>query len=261
MISIVIRNKNEGDVLESILNILHKVYAHDIDEIIVVDNNSTDHSIKVASRFNCKIINIDSFTYGKATNLGISKAKNNLVLLLSAHAVPIGNSFFKNSIQVFESNPSLAGIRYINSYANYLRAIENNFKVKEGLSFGLMTACAMVNKKVWEEDKFDEDLVFSEDKEWSDRVIKSGYEIMDFNETFFYHIERNQKGILNRYQNETIAYHQLHNLKYTSLVKIITILFYKLSFQFPKEYLGKVIYELRLFKIKLKIRRKLILKK
>ncbi|GEC73667.1 Glycosyltransferase, GT2 family [Flavobacterium flevense] len=253
MISVVIRNKNEVQSLESILNILHKVYAHDIDEIIVVDNNSTDHSIKVASRFNCKIINIDSFTYGKATNLGISKAKNNLVLLLSAHAVPIGNSFFKNSIQTFESNPSLAGIRYINSYANYLRAIENDFQVKDGLSFGLMTACAMVNKKVWNKFKFDENLVFSEDKEWSDRVLKAGYGILDFNETFFYHVQRNKEGILNRYKNETIAHYQLHQLKYPNVFKILLSFIKTLFWILPINFMGKMVYEMKLLKVKIEI--------
>ena len=93
MISIVIRNKNEGVALESTLNILRKLYIEDIDEIIVVDNNSTDKSIEIAKKFKCKIIMIENFTYGKAINLGIENTKNDLVLLLSSHAIPIGNSF------------------------------------------------------------------------------------------------------------------------------------------------------------------------
>ncbi|WP_264566714.1 glycosyltransferase family 2 protein [Flavobacterium sp. N3904] len=260
MISVVIRNKNEAPALEYILKILHKVYQDDIDEIILVDNLSTDKSIEIAENFNCRIVMIDDFTYGKAINLGISTANNNLILLLSSHAVPVGNSFFKNSIAEFAVNPSLAGMRYINSYANYKRAIDNNFKVKDGLNFGMMAGCAMVNKKVWYEFKFDETLVFSEDKEWSDRVLKAGYEIMDFNETFFYHINRDKKGILNRYKNETVAHYQLHKLKYISILKIFGVLFFRIMFQLPKEYMVKVFHEFRLFVIKIKIRRKLLSK-
>jgi hypothetical protein len=41
----------------------------------------------------------------------------------------------------------------------------------------LMAACAMVNKKVWHNNKFNEVLLFSEDKEWSARVIKRGMKL------------------------------------------------------------------------------------
>ncbi|MDW8849242.1 glycosyltransferase [Flavobacterium sp. MMLR14_040] len=257
MISIVIRNKNEAEALASILTVLRKVYNDDIDEIIVVDNNSTDNSVEVAERFSCKIVIIENFTYGKAINLGIENAKNNLILLLSSHAVPVGNSFFKNSVKEFISKPSLAGMRYINSYSNYLRANDNNFLVNDGLKFGLMAGCAMVNKKIWQEFKFDEKLVFSEDKKWSDQVLKAGYEIMDFNETFFYHIKRDEKSSLNRWKSETIAHYQLHHLHYPSKIKLIALFLFKIGFQLPKEYLGKLKYEVRLFFIKLNLKNKI----
>lgn len=257
MISIIIRNKNEAVALESILNILKKIYIDDIDEIIVVDNNSTDESIIVAKKFNCKIITIENFTYGKAINLGIENAKNDLVLLLSSHAAPIGSSFFKNSMKPFISNPELAGLRYINSYSNYLRAVQNDFLVKDGLKFGLMAGCAMVNKKVWNKFKFDEKLVFSEDKEWSERVIKGGYEIMDFNETFFYHIKRDEKSSLNRWENETIAHYQLHQLKYPSSAKIILQFIKNIVFVLPKDYFKKNLNEIKMLILKLNIKKSL----
>jgi len=257
MISVIIRNKNEAEVLESILTVLSTVYADDIDEIIVVDNNSTDKSVEVAKKYNCKIVNIKQFTYGKAINLGIEHAKNNLVLLLSSHAVPVGNSFFKNSILEFTHNPSLAGMRYINSFTNYLRAEKNNFFVKDGLSYGLMAACAMVNKKVWNEFKFDEKLIASEDKEWSKRVINAGYKIKDFNETFFYHINRTEEGSLKRLKIETVAHYQLHDLQYPSFTKIIMIFAKKLFIDLPLDFFQKMIYEVKLLRLKFEIKKEI----
>jgi len=98
MISIVIRNKNEAKALENTLPILIKQYSDYFDEIILVDNNSIDNSIEIAKKYNCKVIVINDFTYGKALNLGIEKASNEHILLLSAHVLPIGASFFKSAL-------------------------------------------------------------------------------------------------------------------------------------------------------------------
>ena len=163
MVSIVIRNKNEATALEKVLQILHSQYQNDFSEIIIVDNNSSDHSLQIAQNYNCKIVPITDFTYGKATNLGIQNASSNYVLLLSAHAIPVGNSFFKDSLAMLQSNENIAGLRYINSLANYTRAIENNFVINNPIQFGLMTACAMINKE----------MVFSEVKDWSNRFFYS----------------------------------------------------------------------------------------
>ena len=222
MISVVIRNKNEAKLLERTLKVLTKFYKKDIDEIILVDNNSTDKSVEIANQYNCNIVHVDKFTYGKAINLGIESAKNDIILLLSSHAIPVGNSFFKNSIQFITEKNDWAGIRFINSAKNFERALESNFEVKQPLDFGLMAACCLVSKRVWQQIKFDESLPFSEDKEWSDRVTKKGFKIYDFNETFFYEIQRNEASQLNRIKNETLAHFQLHkNKKFPSKIKLV----------------------------------------
>jgi hypothetical protein len=41
----------------------------------------------------------------------------------------------------------------------------------------MVLMAAMVNKKVWHNNKFNEVLLFSEDKEWSARVIKRGMKL------------------------------------------------------------------------------------
>ncbi len=101
MISIVIRNRNEGSALECVLSMLHQLYLKDINEIIIVDNNSTDNSLEVAKKYNCVIVKIENFSYGRAINYGIAAASppSKFVLLLSSHAIPVGNSFFKNTVE------------------------------------------------------------------------------------------------------------------------------------------------------------------
>ena len=253
MISIVIRNRNQANALYNTLSILNKIYVDDFDEIIIVDNNSHDNSIEIAKQFNCKIVTIEHFTYGKATNLGIQEAQSKYVLLLSSHAIPIGNNFFKNSLKEISNSNSIAGIRYINSIENYNRAIKNNFKVIKPLEFGLMTACALINKDVWEKFKFDEKLVFSEDKEWSQRVVNNGYKILDFNETFFYFITRNQKSLLNRFKNETISEYQLQEKKFPSKIKIMMSFIKKIIITNTKNYFKTILNDILILKAKLEI--------
>ncbi|WP_433779211.1 glycosyltransferase family 2 protein [Flavobacterium anhuiense] len=258
MISVVIRNKNEAVSLEKVLIALTKVYGADIDEIVLVDNNSTDQSMTVAQKFNCNIVTIENFTYGKALNLGIETAKNQYVLLLSSHAMPIGSSFFTSAINDFKNDEKLAGLRFINSFQNYERALKNDFKIYDGLSFGLMNACAMINKKVWQECKFDESLVASEDKEWSKKVLQLGYNLKDCAETYFYFINRNKNGSLKRWEIETIAHHQLHNLKYPSIIKLLAVFIKKIIWNLPLGYFKTVIFEIKKLLINIKINRLLL---
>lgn len=256
-VSVIIRNKNEAKALDDVLRILNHLYTEDIAEIIVVDNLSTDESLGVAKKWNCNILTIKNFTYGRAINYGIANAASNYVLLLSSHAIPIGNNFFKNSVGALRVSDRLAGIRYINSFENYKRALENNFEVRQPLKFGLMAGCCMVNKKVWEVYKFDENLSFSEDKEWSQRVVKGGYKILDFNETFFYFIKRNYKSLMNRYKNETLAEYQLQEKHFPSTLRLIASSFKKIFLINSMEFFRKTKTEMELLKIRLEIRKKL----
>ena len=257
MISIVIRNKNEADALNTILGILTDRYSGDYSEIIIVDNASTDSSKMIAAKYGCKVVNIDDFSYGRATNLGIEKASSDFVLLLSAHAIPIGKSFFNRALGLFNNNKNLAGVRFINSVENYKRAIENDFKVLEPLKYGLMTACSIVNKKVWLIHKFDEDLPFSEDKEWSDRVCKKGFEIKDLDETFFYFVKRDLKSSILRYKNETLSEYLLHERKPPKYIRIVFSLIFKISITNTISYFKTFRTDFLIFRAKNEIRKEI----
>ena len=50
-------------------------------EIIIIDNNSDDKTIKKANEFKLKIININKFLPGKAINVGLKESKRRLYCL------------------------------------------------------------------------------------------------------------------------------------------------------------------------------------
>ena len=90
-ISVVIRVRNEqswiGHCIQSVLDFIEKP------EIIVVDNNSSDESIKYASLFledpnldkknsnytKIKFLNIQNYTPGRAINLGVRQSSNKYI--------------------------------------------------------------------------------------------------------------------------------------------------------------------------------------
>lgn len=177
--------------------------------------------------------------------------------MLSSHSIPIGKNFFKNTLEELHKNVNIAGVRYINSIENYNRAIENNFKIKNALKEGLLAACCIINKEVWKDNKFDEDLIAIEDKEWNDRVMKKGFEVLDLNETFIYFISRDQKASLKKYKIETIASQRMANQRPLKLTRIFGSFFYRIMVRNTQKYFKSVGYEFEVLKTNLEIREKL----
>ena len=110
MISILIRNRNEKKDLEYLLHILTTRYKGEYDEIIVVDNASTDGSQQVAEKYGCKLLHLEKFGYGIALNLGIQNARNPIIVCFSAHCYPVNKNFFKH-IREDIQDEKIAGLR------------------------------------------------------------------------------------------------------------------------------------------------------
>src|ERR1019366_10558958 len=95
-ISVVIRVRNEGPALRTVLCALE---AQDVKplEIVVVDNASTDDSRIAAQQHGAKIVEMPQgeFTYGRGLNMGIREAKGEFICILSAHSLPIGRDFLR----------------------------------------------------------------------------------------------------------------------------------------------------------------------
>ena len=209
MISVVIRNKNQATALSFLLKNLTERYSYAIDEIIVIDNCSIDNSKEITEKFGARFVTIYNFSFGGSANLCAKEAKNTIVVIFSAHSYPISHDFFKLIQAKFEANPNLAGLRCLhssNDYKNFINKI--SAKIDPNKS-GLIFSGSVFNKKVWEKHPFREDVATFEDKEWTTRVLKLGYEI-DFVESIFcYDIKRTKKQLFFRFKNDTIGNYQL----------------------------------------------------
>src|SRR3989344_4324764 len=108
--SVIIRTYNEE---QRLLQCLQAVFSQQTTfpfEVIVVDSESTDKTLSIASRFPVKILHIPKkeFTYGKALNIGGEAAEGQYLVFLSGDAVPENERWLGNLIRNFDV-PDVAG--------------------------------------------------------------------------------------------------------------------------------------------------------
>lgn len=214
-ISVVIRNKNQSVALEFLLKNLTERYNDDIDEIIVLDNSSIDDSEKIIQKYGAKCVSIEKFSYGSSANLAAKTASNPIVVIFSAHAYPVSHDFFSQIKFRFENNENLAGLRCLHNPGDYKNYINKVSSKNDPNVSGLIFCGSAFNKKVWEKHRFKDDIKTMEDKEWSVRVIKSGFDIEFSPSIFCYDIKRNSRENFFRFKNEIIGGYQLWHKEYS----------------------------------------------
>lgn len=192
-VSIIIRSKNEekwiGLCLESIFSQSYQNF-----EVILVDNNSKDATVKKAENWPIKIIEIEKFLPGDAINQGIDQSSGDLIVCLSAHCIPINKEWLSNLIRPLE-NPSIAGvygkqIPLSSSSALNKRDLFIVFgderRIQEKDTF-FHNANSAFTRDIWKKFPFDSTATNIEDRLWGQEVIKSGAKIAYEPDACVYH--------------------------------------------------------------------------
>lgn len=185
-ISIIVRSKNEESWIEKTLYALKNQICED-KEIILVDNGSTDNTIKIAKKFHCKIINYDTkkYNYSKALNLGIKKSKGDIIGIISAHCVPYDDYWISNATKNFD-NPEVVGV-YSKQLPTKdttdldLRSLFQVFrsdKLIQTDDFYFNNAASFIRKESWKNKKFDENISGYEDLIWAKYFLKLNKKIV-----------------------------------------------------------------------------------
>jgi glycosyltransferase involved in cell wall biosynthesis len=90
VVSVIVPVRNDADRLQRALNSI-KVGSSPVDQIIVVDNCSTDESREIALRLADVVLEYDG-SVGQCRQLGASLARNELLLFLDADQVVLENT-------------------------------------------------------------------------------------------------------------------------------------------------------------------------
>jgi len=87
LVSVVIPAYNEENYLPALLSALKNQTYSNI-EVIVVDNESTDNSVTVASNAGAKVITNHEFNLSMSRNMGAEASKGNIIVFIDADTVP-----------------------------------------------------------------------------------------------------------------------------------------------------------------------------
>tara|TARA_B100000795_G_scaffold178503_1_gene134976 strand:+ start:12176 stop:13543 length:1368 start_codon:yes stop_codon:yes gene_type:complete len=184
LVSIIIRTKNEEKWISSCLKSVFQ-QTHQNIEVIIVDNQSTDRTIKKSKEFPVKIITIDEFIPGKAINDGIRASRGDYIVCLSGHCVPVENFWLENLIQDLEIS-NVAGVYGRQEPLSFTSNLDKrdlltvfglDKKVQVKDSF-FHNANSAFRRDVWSKYPFSEKVTNIEDRVWGEQVVKDGFNIV-----------------------------------------------------------------------------------
>ena len=185
-ISVIIRCRNEENHIG--LSIQSVLDNFSDPEIIIIDNQSTDESMKVVSLFDrCNIKKYSfngNYTPGKSLNFGAEKATNNTLLVLSAHS-QITNlnkiklkSDLNRHVAVFGNQTPIYRGKKINKryiWSHFTdNIIKNLYSDIEDRCF-LHNAFCFYNKDFLLKNPFNEKLHGKEDRYWAIDMVNKGH--------------------------------------------------------------------------------------
>lgn len=193
--SIIIRTKNEE---ENINHCIKAIYSQSIKniEIIIVDNCSTDNTIKIVKSIGIKkIIKIKNYFPGAALNLGIKESVSNNIAIISAHCFPKNNKWLENGIKSLNENDNIAGVYGKQLPVNYTKnsdfrdmfitfGDDKRIQIKDSF---FHNANSFIKKNVWMKNKFDNKATNIEDRVWAKKVQKNKYKIVYDPKAVVYH--------------------------------------------------------------------------
>lgn len=223
--SIIIRAYNEEKHIGRLLMGILEQSVKDV-QIIIVDSGSTDKTKEIAASYPVELVEIEphEFTFGRALNLGISRAKAELVVMASAHVYPVYPDWLETLLEPFQDEQ--VGLAYgkqrgSDSTAFSEHQIFHHWYPEESVTRQDHPFCnnanAAIRRSLWELHPYDETLPALEDLEWGKWAMEAGYSISYHTEAVVIHVHNQSlQGIYNRYKREGMAFKRIYPQEYFS---------------------------------------------
>jgi rhamnosyltransferase len=192
-ISVVIPTKNGGSGFGRCLASVREQALDQVVEIVVVDSGSEDDTISTARAHGATVLEIEpsEFTHGRARNYGASRSSGDVLVFISQDAIPAGTCWLERLTRPLREQGDVAGV-YGRQLAHpearppeaffleFLYGPRGRIQRVAGPRELTMDTTLFSNvnaalpRAVWERFRFAEDIIMSEDQEWSRRVLLAG---------------------------------------------------------------------------------------
>jgi len=193
--SIIIRTFNEERWIGKCIRQINNQSFQDF-EIILVDSSSTDKTIDKAKGHGVKkVVNVKNYLPGKAINAGVEVSEGEYIVMLSAHCLPVNNSWLEKLVTAIEEDPNFAGVygrqepmsfSSLSDKRDLLLVFGLDRKIQIKDSF-FHNANSIVRKDVLKDIPFDSEATNIEDRLWGQEVIKQGLKILYEPEASVFH--------------------------------------------------------------------------
>jgi Glycosyl transferase family 2 len=180
--SVIIRTKNEeralGGTLERVLG--QRVAPL---EVIVIDSGSTDRTLEIAQKSGARLMTIspEEWGYARALNRAAAAARGDVLVMLSAHCLPVDEDWLGYMLRHFDdatvaavAGTQLAPRRRRPVPGPPTRQLPGTYN-RDNWTWGLSNANGAVRASLWKEEPFDESFPASEDKQWGRVMMERGY--------------------------------------------------------------------------------------
>jgi glycosyltransferase involved in cell wall biosynthesis len=198
MIGVVIRTLNESELLGTCLEALQGQRGEFELDILVVDSGSTDSTVEIARAHDARIVNLrpGAFDYSKALNVGIDDVRGELVVSISAHAIPLDDRWLERMTAPFEDG-RVAGVagrqvpwpdapwQEVHRLAHQFVNARSTYSPGSNGDIVFSNAASVIRRSVWREHPFT--LPAAEDLDWAQRVVTAGWTVVYEAEASVYH--------------------------------------------------------------------------
>lgn len=216
LVSVVIRTLNEATHLGELLSCLAEQEKDGFElEVVIIDSGSTDGTLSIAESFKARITHItkDEFTFGRSLNMGSEFANGDILVYISGHCVPTDRTWLAQLCR-----PIMSGVvgyaygrqvgRDTTKYAEskiFEKYFPENSKIPQKDYF-CNNANSALDRKVWSNYLFDEEVTGLEDMELAKRYCDEGGKVAYVAEASVYHIhDERWSQTRRRYEREAIA--------------------------------------------------------
>jgi glycosyltransferase involved in cell wall biosynthesis len=187
-VGIVIRTLDEGAWIERCLNSLRAQRGPFELDIVVVDSGSTDSTVALSRAGGARVVELPpaEFDYSKALNTGVEHVSGDLIVSLSAHAIPTGDEWLKRLLAPF-ADERVAGvwgrqIPWDTAPWKEVQRLRERFGAESRLhppappdELAFSNAASAFRRSVWSELPFV--LPAVEDLDWAQRAVAAGWHV------------------------------------------------------------------------------------